>query len=176
LRTPIRTYLNKNPKRNPVKNKVNTPVPVSTRREFCAQALTLVTVGSILQACGGGSPTSPNGGSASALPLVNGSVANGQVTVTVDSSSPLSAVGSAAFVQSSGGSFLVAHVGQDAFTALTSMCTHQACTITGFQNGSYVCPCHGSRFSTSGAVQNGPAAASLHQFPTQYANGVLTIG
>jgi len=162
-----------------VKNKVNTPVSVSTRREFCAQALTLVTVGSILEACGGGGgggPTSPNGGSVSVLPLVNGTVGNGQVTVTVDSSSPLSAVGSAAFVQSSAGSFLVAHVGQDSFTALTSLCTHQACTITGYQNGSFVCPCHGSRFSTSGAVQNGPAVVSLRQFPAQFANGVLTIG
>ena len=82
---------------------------------------------------------------------------------------------SAAPVQSSLGSLLVGHTSPDTFVALTSVCTHQTCTITGFQNQSYVCPCHGSTFDLNGHVQLGPAAASLQQYPSQFANGVLTI-
>jgi len=42
-------------------------------------------------------------------------------------------------------------------------------------DASYVCPCHGSRFDTSGRVLNGPVSRSLRQYQTQFANGVLTI-
>jgi Rieske Fe-S protein len=110
-----------------------------------------------------------------ALPIVNGARISTGVTVTVDASSPLSAVGTAALVQTSIGDFLVAHTAQSAFVALSSICTHQTCTITGFGNSVFVCPCHGSTFDVNGRVTGGPAPASLHQYPTAFANGVLTI-
>jgi len=78
-------------------------------------------------------------------------------------------------VQVSSGTFLVARVSQDAFTALTATCTHEGCTVSGFANQVYVCPCHGSQFSTSGSVVQGPASSPLRQFPTRFANNVLTI-
>ena len=150
-----------------------------TRREFCTQAcqaVALAALGASLPGCGGGGGgVSGPSGSAPALPTISAAVANGVVVLTVDASSPLAAVGSAALVQSAGGLFLVAHTAQDAFTALTSTCTHEQCTITGFAGASYVCPCHGSRFDTSGRVQNGPAVASLRTFATQFASPVLTI-
>jgi cytochrome b6-f complex iron-sulfur subunit len=40
---------------------------------------------------------------------------------------------------------------------------------------SFVCPCHGSEFDTSGHVLVGPASTPLRQFQTQFANNVLTI-
>jgi Rieske Fe-S protein len=39
----------------------------------------------------------------------------------------------------------------------------------------YVCPCHGSRYSRSGQVLAGPAKASLRQFSTAFTDGVVTI-
>jgi cytochrome b6-f complex iron-sulfur subunit len=152
-----------------------------TRREFCTHACQAVSLtafagalGTILQGCGGsGNPAGP--GSVQALPLINGTFANGSVTITIDAASPLAAVGSAALVQTGGGFLLVAHTGQDAFMALNGTCTHQTCTITGFGSGTYVCPCHGSQFSTSGQVVAGPAPSNLRQHQTQFANGVLTI-
>ena len=111
------------------------------------------------------------------LPVVNGTTANNAVTLSVDASSPLATVGSAALVQASGGAgnFLVARTAQDTFTALTAVCTHEGCTITKYQSPTYGCPCHGSEFSTTGAVKNGPASSPLRQFSTQFANSVLTI-
>lgn len=128
--------------------------------------------GSMLEGCGG-SPTSPS--NAPPLPTVNGTQIGGGVTLAVDASSPLSAVGSAALMQTSIGDFLVAHTAQNAFVALTAVCTHQTCTITGFASQTYVCPCHGSTFDVNGRVLGGPAPAPLRQYPTQFANGVLTI-
>jgi cytochrome b6-f complex iron-sulfur subunit len=153
-----------------------------TRRQFCAQACQGTALaalgaalGSVLQGCGGGSsPSAPSG--IAALPVINAPVSNGEVVLTIDSSSPLAAVGSAALVQSSSGNLLVAHTAQDAFVALTSICTHQNCTITGFANQLYVCPCHGSEYSMSGQVVRGPAPSALRQFQTQFNNGVLTVG
>jgi len=129
-------------------------------------------IASLLEACGG-SATSPS--SAPSLPVVGGSIGSGVVLVTVDSSSPLSSAGGAVLVQSSAGNFLAARTSQDVFVALTAICTHEGCTITGFQNSRYVCPCHGSQYSTNGQVVMGPATVALRQFPTQFSNNVLTI-
>jgi len=151
-----------------------------SRREFCVSACHAVTglaLGSVLQSCGGGgNPAGPGGGGTPPqLTVVNGTVTGSGVTVTVDGASPLAAVGAAVLVRSSSGDLLVARTAQDAFTALTAICTHEACTITGFRSPAYVCPCHGSQFSTSGAVLNGPATRSLRTFPTQFAGTTLTV-
>jgi len=146
-----------------------------SRREFCAhagQALTLVSIATALHGCGGSS-TSPS--DAPQLSTINASIAAGTITLTIDAGSPLNAVGAAALVQASGQSFLVSQTSAGSFTALTAICTHEQCTVTGFQNAQYVCPCHGSRYSTSGAVVQGPAPQSLRSFPTKFANPVLTI-
>ena len=147
----------------------------SSRREFCihaCEAVSLVSLGAVLGSCGG-SPTAPS--NVPALPTINGSVASGAVNVTIDAASPLATVGGAALVQSSSGSFLVSRSAQDAFVAVTAICTHEQCTVTGFQNQRYVCPCHGSEYTTSGSVVKGPAVLSLRQFTTRFASNVLTI-
>jgi Rieske Fe-S protein len=146
------------------------------RREFCTRAChlaSLAAIGGLLSHCGGG-PTAP-GDLGTPLPTVSANRVNGVITLTIDAGSPLAAVGGAALVQSAGADFLVTRTAQDACTVLTALCTHQACTITGFSNAIYICPCHGSEFDTAGHVVRGPAQAALHQFPSQLGNGVLTI-
>ena len=147
----------------------------STRREFCLrtwQAVSLLTLGAAIPACGG-STTSPS--SAPALPSVSGTLVNRDLSIAIDASSPLAAVGGAATVTASTGTYLVARTAQSAFTALTAVCTHEGCPVSGFANSLYVCPCHGSEFNTSGGVVQGPASSPLRQFPTTFANNVVTI-
>jgi cytochrome b6-f complex iron-sulfur subunit len=156
-----------------------------TRRQFCAQACQIASVaavagsvGTLLQACGGGGGSITGGSlppNVPALSTVTATAVSGGVTLNIDAGSPLAAVGSAALIQSPSGLILVAHTAADTFTAVTATCTHESCTITGFTGQDFVCPCHGSRFSTSGAVQNGPATRSLRSFATRFASSVLTI-
>jgi cytochrome b6-f complex iron-sulfur subunit len=151
---------------------------MQTRREFCVhtcQAASLVAIGSVFQGCDESNPAGPS--PVPTLPVASSTTANNAIMVNVDSSSPLAAVGGAALVQStlSPGTFLVSRTAQDSFTALTAICTHEQCVVTGFENQRYLCPCHGSQYSTTGQVVNGPALIALRQFPTQFANNVLTI-
>ena len=80
-----------------------------TRRTFVlhsCEAASLAAPATILQGCGD-SQTSPST-TVPSLSTINGTVANGAVSVSVDAGSPLAPVNSAALVQSSSGSFLVA--------------------------------------------------------------------
>jgi cytochrome b6-f complex iron-sulfur subunit len=155
-------------------------VKIQTRREFCRQACKaapLLAAGgalaTFLQSCSSSdSPTGPGGQS---LAVINATESGGKVNITVDSSSPLASTGSAAQVHYGGGILLVARTGQTTFTALTATCTHQACTINGYSNQIYTCPCHGSQFTTGGQVSRGPAASPLQAYATTFANNILTI-
>jgi Rieske Fe-S protein len=133
----------------------------------------LAGAASLLAACGGGSGSSTDIGTA--LPVVAGTRVNGVTTVTVDANSPLNAVSGMALVQASGASFLAARTSQDACTVVTANCTHQACTVSNVSSGVYTCPCHGSQFDPSGRVVRGPAGAPLQPFTSALFNGVLTI-
>jgi len=53
----------------------------------------------------------------------------------------------------------------DLYTACLMRCTHQGCEVE-LQGNRYVCPCHGSEFSTKGDVLNGPADKPLKSFKT----------
>ena len=150
-------------------------MPGSTRREFCArtcQTVSLLALGAVIPACGGSS-TSPS--SAPALPTVSGTLVNRTLTIAVDAASPLATVGGAATVTASTGSYLVARTAQGECVTVTAVCTHEGCAVSGFASSRYVCPCHGSEFTTAGAVVMGPASSPLRQFPTTFANNVVTI-
>ncbi|HYC31360.1 MAG TPA: FAD-dependent oxidoreductase, partial [Gemmatimonadales bacterium] len=51
-----------------------------------------------------------------------------------------------------------------ALHALSAVCTHLGCIVHwNSLEGTWDCPCHGSRFATDGHVLNGPAAAGLER-------------
>ena len=155
---------------------VSLDAELPTRRGFCVHACqlaSLAAVGGVLQACGG-SPTSPSV-NAPPLPIITSTVTNGAITLTVDASSPLATVGGAALVRASGNELLVSRTGQTVAVSLTAICTHEACTVTGFSEGRYICPCHGSQYTTEGNVLNGPATRSLRQFATVVSGNTVTI-
>jgi len=149
-----------------------------TRRQFflrTTQAGTFVLISGalaeLLESCNVNDPQTFN---EPILPVINAS-GSSSITLTIDSSSPLAAVGSAALVRYSGGSLLVAHTAQSSFVAVTAICTHQGCEITGYSNQTYTCACHGSQFDTSGQVVRGPAQTALRSYATAFSNNQLTI-
>jgi cytochrome b6-f complex iron-sulfur subunit len=147
------------------------------RRGFCVNACqiaSLIAVGSLLEGCGGGSPTSPSD-SQPQLTTLTGVAGNNAITVNVPAGSALASVGGAAFVNSPNGAFLVAQVSQGTINAMTAVCTHEGCTINEFGSSVFQCECHGSQFSTSGAVVRGPATQPLRRFNTTFVGNVLTI-
>lgn len=146
------------------------------RRAFCRRIVSVAAYtggfAAILPGCGGNPASSIPG---QPLPTVSGTFANGAVSVAIATGSPLNTTGGMALVTSSAGDFLVARTGATTFVVVTAQCTHQACLVSSSTGQTYVCPCHGSEFDISGRVILGPAVASLAQFPTQFANNVLTI-
>ena len=149
-----------------------------SRRRFCAEACQVAscaTLATLVSACGGGSssPTSPSG-AASMLGVLAGRFTGSVVQVTA-AGSALADAGGAVLVESTAGVFLVARTSASTFSAIDAVCTHEGCTITGADSTTYVCPCHGSRYSRSGQVVGGPAKASLRQYATTFSDGVVTI-
>jgi len=55
---------------------------------------------------------------------------------------------------------------ENRYQASLLKCTHRGCTLN-VGGGIYSCPCHGSEFSVSGEVLNGPADRSLKVFQTE---------
>lgn len=64
------------------------------------------------------------------------------------------------------------------FSVLSRICTHNGCNVS-FQPSSteFVCPCHGSRFSITGAVTRQPATQNLKKYTHTFdeATQILTI-
>ena len=86
--------------------------------------------------------------------------------------SALNTTGGFAVVQN----VIVANLGGGAYAALSSVCTHLGCEIS-FNSSvnNFPCPCHGSIFSTTGAVVNGPASTALKSYTVTKSGNILTI-
>jgi len=64
----------------------------------------------------------------------------------------------------------------DGFIALSSVCTHEGCQVAyNHGNSNLPCPCHGSVFSTTGSVLQGPAVSSLAKYEVIQEGDILTI-
>ena len=73
------------------------------------------------------------------------------------------------------GSIIIFNTG-DGFLALSSACTHSGCTVSyDHSSGNLPCPCHGSIFSTTGSVLNGPADSPLKKYDIVQEGDILTI-
>jgi cytochrome b6-f complex iron-sulfur subunit len=73
-------------------------------------------------------------------------------------------------------SIIIARTLTNEFLAVSSICTHQQVTLD-FEasNNRFYCSGHGSTFSTTGAVINGPAAAPLKQYKTALSGNLLRV-
>ena len=51
--------------------------------------------------------------------------------------------------------------GDQGFRAISAVCTHLGCIVERTEDGTFSCPCHGSKFDTEGQVTGGPAPKAL---------------
>ena len=123
----------------------------------------LVLVPSVLENCTKDPATDPN---------VVIKDKNINLDLTLSENSSLNTTGASMILQN----IIIINTGGGKFSALSSICTHQGCTV-GYDSpsGNIKCPCHGSVFSTSGSVVNGPAQSALQSYPVSLTGNILTI-
>lgn len=125
----------------------------------------LLVVPSVLESCTKTptDPTDPGGN-------IPGTKIN--LDLTLPENSSLNTTGGSKIVQN----VLIANIGGGAYIALSSICTHQGCTV-GYNSGAnnIQCPCHGSVYATTGSVITGPAPLPLQSYPVNKAGNILTI-
>jgi cytochrome b6-f complex iron-sulfur subunit len=61
------------------------------------------------------------------------------------------------------------------YTVYSLICTHLGCVVK-IEGGAFRCPCHGSHFSSTGAVTHGPATLPLPTYDAKTQNGSLIVG
>ncbi len=98
----------------------------------------------------------------------------GGITVDLNEStySSLKSVGGFAYK----GDIIIIRSSDAVYLALSKVCTHSGCTVAyNPTNKDIPCPCHGSKFTTSGAVINGPATTNLKSYDVKLNGNILTI-
>jgi Rieske Fe-S protein len=137
----------------------------TTRREFIT-ASAVTAVAALLTACGGGGASGPTG------------VDTGPVSMSVQVSSypSLANVGGIARVDTGCTPVAAVRTGASTFAAFSLICPHFGCTV-GINGSSFLCPCHGAQFASSGAWIGGQRTSSLTSLATSFnsTTGVLTI-
>ena len=83
-------------------------------------------------------------------------------------------VGEAISAKAGDSPILLVRTSETEVTGFSAVCTHMQCTVAPGKEA-LVCPCHGSTYTSSGQVQQGPATRALRQFTTAFTNNVLTI-
>lgn len=146
------------------------------RNEFLTKfgiGLVAVCTGCALSSCGGSksSDPSPNNTGGTGRPAAG----SGPI-FTADLNTELTAIGQ---TKTSNGVILAriaAGNTANAFTAVQVACTHEGTSInynTG--QGIFICPLHGSQFSTVGTVLMGPAAQNLQKYNISISGTTLTV-
>ena len=71
---------------------------------------------------------------------------------------------------------IIFRTGNTNYMALSKLCTHSQCTVTyNHASENLPCPCHGSVFTTSGQVTNGPALTNLKKYNVVLDGNTLKI-
>jgi len=143
------------------------------RKEFFSTfgfGLATVCVGSCLASCGKSSPESPSTGGGS------GGTPPSSVNFTVDLNNEIKNIGEQLVKSGVIVVRLAAGAATTSFTAVQVSCTHQGTGINfSPSQGNFICPNHGSQFSPSGAVLNGPASSNLKKYNIAITGNAMTV-
>ncbi|CAM3629322.1 ubiquinol-cytochrome c reductase iron-sulfur subunit [Mucilaginibacter galii] len=147
------------------------------RKDFLSKlgiTMAAVCTGCSLYSCGSdpkNDPTPGNGGGTTNPPPTSGST-----LFNVNLDSELKNIGD--FKVASGVILVRLAAGSvsSAFTAVQVACTHQGTSINyNTAQGKFICPNHGSQFSTGGAVLLGPATTALKAYTVAITGSNLTV-
>lgn len=141
------------------------------RKEFFSKALIggglIFLAPAILNSCSKSQDPSPAPGGNN-----NGGSTETTIDLTSNDYSALKTVGGYAY----SGDIIIIRTGTSTYVALTKVCTHQSCTVAyNASSNNIECPCHGSKFSTSGTVVQGPAPTALKTYTTTVSGTTLKI-
>ncbi|MCK4535525.1 MAG: Rieske (2Fe-2S) protein [Desulfuromonadales bacterium] len=85
--------------------------------------------------------------------------------------------GSSHFFQYLGRPAVVLQPSPGKFVALSAVCTHLGCVVQWQEDqGQFLCPCHGGRFSEDGAVVSGPPPEPLETLPVVLEGDQILVG
>ncbi len=113
---------------------------------------------------------------AAGLLLRAGAAAAKTVAIDLAKLPGLEEVGGSAVVSIKKKKILFIRTSEDRIAGLNPECTHQKCAVDYKKKwGEIRCSCHGSKFTTSGKVQNGPAEKDLGSYPTTIEDGKLVV-
>lgn len=83
----------------------------------------------------------------------------------------------ATFITYQGRPAVVLQTSPGEFVALSAVCTHLGCIVKWLpEEGEFLCPCHGGRFSSQGEVLTGPPPSPLESLPVSLKDDLLVIG
>jgi cytochrome b6-f complex iron-sulfur subunit len=132
-------------------------------RKIVVGGAVLVLVPSALKSCTKAPATDPGGNPPGTKLTLDLSLSNNSALNTVGGSMTVSNI-------------IITNTGNSNFSALSNVCTHQGCPVVFVSAaGNIQCPCHGSVFSVTGAVIQGPASSPLHTYPASLTGNILTI-
>ncbi|UYQ95280.1 Rieske (2Fe-2S) protein [Chitinophaga horti] len=145
------------------------------RRKFLSNVSLTIAL-----ACAGGLAACSKGGDNDDNPGGGGGGGNTNPKLTVNLANQLASPGD--FIISGGIILIRIAAGNSAasFSALSSTCTHQGCALSTYNAGTSQIECnspcgHGSRFSNTGAVVNGPATSALAKYTIEVNGTTLTV-
>lgn len=91
------------------------------------------------------------------------------LTIDVGTTPELQSVGGFKNMQINSTPIVVIRTSTDVFKAFSLICTHQGCTVAWTSaKQDFECPCHGSKYDSSGKVTQGPAASPLTSYTVEY--------
>lgn len=95
------------------------------------------------------------------------------VSLNDDKNSALNTVGGSVLINDE---TMLIRTSKTQFTAVNLICRHKGCTVEK-EGEKFVCPCHGSEFTLTGKVTQGPAKGDLKVYETIFESdkGTITV-
>lgn len=147
------------------------------RREFAILSAKVVLSGSLLtlllEGCGDAIVNAP---AETEEPLAKIAATTFAMDLNAAQYAALKKVGGAVRVTVNGAKLIVTRVSASSYAAFSSTCTHAGCQVSlPNASGVIVCPCHGSKFDSSGKLLRGPARRDLPKAAVAQAGKTLKV-